>query len=353
MVLAIIVLVRVLTLGTPEATKPDQNVLNGLGYMWNPGNSLGDILRQLKNPQLWLAAAGQIFFSLGVGFGIIITYSSYLRRQDDVVLSCLSASSANEFAEVALGGMITVPAAFVFLGAAGIVGQGTFALGFKVLPLVFSKMPFPAFFGTVWFFLLFLAAITSSLSMLQPGVAFLEEALDLNRKQSISLLGALTALGTLFVVYFSKDMKALDTIDFWVGTFLIFVMATILIIVFGWVLGIEKGWAEAHRGAEIRIPNIFKFIIKYVSPAYLFIIFAFWILFNVFGWDWKTNEFKPTGYVLDLLGSADQPPDPVARWSLLVILAFIGLTFWGVHVGGKKWTQRAVTAPGREQEEPP
>jgi SNF family Na+-dependent transporter len=334
-VLAIIILVRVLTLGTPDAAKPDQTLLKGLGYMWNPG----DIWAQLRKPQLWLAAAGQIFFSLSVGFGVIITYASYLRKKDDVVLSGLSASSANEFCEVALGGMITVPAAFVFLGAAGIVGQGTFGLGFKVLPLVLAKMPWPAFFGTAFFFLLFLAAITSSLSMLQPGIAFLEEALGIGRKQSVALLAVVTGIGCAFVVYFSKDLKALDTLDFWVGTFLLFVMATIILIVFGWVMGIEKGWAEAHQGAEIRIPNIFKFIIKYVSPLYLLIIFVMWVLKDVFGWNPDTGQFKPTGYVLDLIGSSESPPSDVARWSMVLIGVSFALTLYAVSRAAKRWSR--------------
>jgi len=334
-VLAIVILVRVLTLGTPDPAKPDQNIINGLGFMWNPG----EVREQLKNPQLWLAAAGQIFFSLSVGFGVIITYASYLRNKDDVALSALSASSANEFCEVALGGMITVPAAFMFLGAAGVVGQGTFGLGFKVLPLVFSKMPFPGLFGFLFFFLLFLAAITSSLSMLQPGIAYVEEALGIGRKASVTLLGAVTGVGCLFVVYFSKDMKALDTIDFWVGTFCLFVMATILIIIFGWVIGVDKGFAEAHKGAEIRIPGIFKPIIKYISPLYLLGIFVLWVLFNVFGWDPKTGAFKPTDYVLDLIGSPEHPANPVARWSMVLIVAVIALMMWFARIGGKRWAK--------------
>ena len=121
-------LVRVLTLGTPDPNKPEQNLINGLGFMWNPKwEKLGDF-------KTWLAAAGQIFFTLGVGFGIIINYSSYLKRKDDVVLSSLTASAVNEFFEVCLGGMITIPAAFMFLGA-GAGGYGTFDLGFKVLPM--------------------------------------------------------------------------------------------------------------------------------------------------------------------------------------------------------------------------
>ncbi len=331
--LALVILVRVLTLGTPDPTKPDQSLINGLGYMWNPG----DVGTQLRNPQLWLAAAGQIFFSLSVGFGVIVTYASYLREKDDIVLSGLTASSANEFCEVALGGMITVPAAFVFLGAAGVAGQGTFDLGFKVLPLVFSKLPLPWLFGGIFFFLLFLAAVTSSLSMLQPGIAFLEEAMHIGRKQSVAILGLLTALGCLFVVYFSRGLKALDTIDFWVGTFLIYVMATIIIISFGWVLGIRRGWEEAHKGAEMRIPNVFKFIIKYLSPLYLLGIFVCWLLFNVLGWDPQKGGLHPDARVLDLVGA---DPNPVARWSILWVVVVVAFFVLITASAARRWRTR-------------
>src|SRR5690606_27842541 len=124
--LAIFVLLRVLTLGTPDPSAPDQNVLNGLGYMWNPNFSkLGDF-------NTWLAAAGQVFFSLSVGFGIIMNYSSYMKPKDDLALASLTASATNELFEVGFGGMITVPAAFIFLGVSGTaaaVATGTFGLG--------------------------------------------------------------------------------------------------------------------------------------------------------------------------------------------------------------------------------
>ncbi|ATC63201.1 sodium:calcium symporter [Nibricoccus aquaticus] len=332
-VIALIVLARVLTLGTPDPLKPDQNVLTGLGFMWNPG----DISEGLKNPQLWLAAAGQIFFSLSVGFGVIITYSSYLTKKDDVVLSGLTASSANEFCEVGLGGLITVPAAFMFLGAAGIVGQGTFGLGFNVLPEVFARMPAGQVFATIFFILLFLAAVTSSLSMLQPGIAFLEEGLGIKRKASVALLGLVTAIGTGFVWYFSKDLKALDTLDFWVGTLLIFIQATILIIIFGWTVGIEKGWAILHEGSALRAPAFFKPIIKYVTPAFLLTIFVLFILKNVFGWNFSLGDaarFEPTSYVRDLVGPN---PDKVARLSVLFIALMTLFTGILVHLAGKHW----------------
>ena len=194
--LAFIVLIRVLTLGVPDPSKPDQSVLGGLGFMWNPQTE------KLWDPQTWLKASGQIFFSLSVGFGIIINYASYLRRGDDVVLSGLTSSSMNEFFEVCLGGLITLPAAFIFLGTAA--GDfGTFGLGFVALPNVFAMMPAGRLVGFLWFFMLFVAAITSSVSMLQPVIAFFEEGFGLRRHASVTVLGLVTAVGCGFVVYFS------------------------------------------------------------------------------------------------------------------------------------------------------
>ncbi len=359
--LALVILLRVLTLGAPDPSQPSRNVDNGLGFMWNPtkyrietagrgtawtveqevvgqreiaaarARAEADpavrlhkitTLEQLLNPQLWLAAAGQIFFSLSVGFGVIITYSSYLSRKDDVVLSGLAATSANEFCEVALGGLITLPAAVAFLGVAGVAGMGTFGLGFNVLPMVFANMPLGAFFGFLFFFLLFLAAVTSSLSMLQPGIAFLEEALQLNRRQSVAVLGLITALGCGFVVYFSEGVKALDTMDFWVGTFLIFILSTIQIIVFAWVLGIDKGLAMAHEGAAIRIPRFFRAVMKYVTPAFLLLIFALWTAVNVFGLNPRTGEAVFSNYVRDLFIEPDQ-----VAWMTVVLIACVAALF--------------------------
>lgn len=264
---AICVLIRVLTLGTPDPAHPENNLVNGLGSMWNPNPEF------LWKPDTWLAAAGQIFFSISAGFGIIINYASYLKKKDDVALSSLTACSVNEFFEVCLGGLITLPAAFIFLGASATM-MGTFGLGFNALPNVFAVMPGGRFFGFVWFFMLFLAAITSSLSMLQPVIAFFEEGLGLKRHASVTFLGLIAAFGTGFCVYFSKGTVALDTMDFWVGTFLIYVLAMFQTLLYGWGLGIEKGEEEMHHGAHLRVPRLVQFVLKYVSPLFLFVIFG-------------------------------------------------------------------------------
>lgn len=320
---AIVVLVRVLTLGTPDPAFPERNVINGLGFMWNPD------LSKLADFKAWLAAAGQVFFSLSVGFGVIINYASYLRKKDDVVLSGLTATATNELFEVGFGGLITIPAAFVFLGASMSVGS-TFGLGFNTLPVVFEYMGgLGRVIGAIWFFMLFLAAITSSLSMLHPVQAFLAEALDLSRGRAVLLLGVMSFLGSLWVIYFSKDLVALDTMDFWVGTALIFVLATVQIICFGWVFGVDRGLDEAHTGAHLRIPRIFRFIIKYLSPAYLLVVFAGFCFQNLPAY---------------LRGLAE---DEVARWTLFLIGLTLAMLIALTRSGEKRWRAAGLDLDGR------
>jgi hypothetical protein len=146
--------------------------------------------------------------------------------------------------------------------------------------------------------------------------------MGIGRKASVALLGFITAIGCGFVVWFSKDVKALDTLDFWVGTCLIFVLATIQIIMFGWVLGIEKGWKEAHVGAALRIPRIFKPIMKYVSPLFLLTIFIMWFFLNVLGYSFETGRSEVSSYVTDLFGDT---PNKVAWMSVILILLVSGL----------------------------
>ncbi len=265
-------MIRVLTLGAPDAGKPDWNIINGLGFLWNPDFSA------LKSAKVWLSAAGQIFFTLSVGIGVILTYASYLSKGDDVVLSGLTAVSTNEMAEVVLGGSIVIPAAFVFFGPTeigNIARSGMFNLGFVTMPLVLSKLHFANIFGFFWFMLLFLAGITSSVSLAQPAVAFLEDEFDINRKKAVGIFTVVSFILCQVPIFFlSKGV--VDELDFWGGTFFLVVFATVETILFAWVFGMEKAWQEAHQGAAMRVPGIYKFIIKYITPMFLLIILGFW-----------------------------------------------------------------------------
>ncbi len=328
-VFAVLVLVRVLTLGTPDPAQPQANVINALGFMWNPKTEGKTIWQALANPELWLNASSQVFFTLSVGFGIVLNYASYLRKDDDVVLSGLTASSTNEFCEVCLGGLITVPVAFMFIGSENLTKDilgSSFSLGFMALPTVFARMPAGQFFGAIWFLMLFIAAITSSLSMLQPAIAFLEEGFGMGRRFSVTCLGLISAIGSLLVVYFSKNLLALDTMDFWVGGVCIFLLATVEVIMAGWLFGIRHLRDEISRGAAMKIPEFFWPIIKYVSPLYLLGIFGLWCYYNL---PQRIGDIQH-------MNSED-------RGTVLLILSFIilMLIFFGllINLAGKRWRE--------------
>ncbi|MFH1010555.1 MAG: sodium-dependent transporter, partial [bacterium] len=272
LVCGVILTIRVLTLGTPDPANPQWNVASGLGFMWNPNWS--DLLKA----RVWIEAAGQIFFTLSVGMGAILAYASYLRRRDDVVLSSLTANSANEFCEVILGGSVGLVAAAVFYGAAqaqAIAQGGAFNLGFIAMPMIFGHMGGGAVMGFLWFLLLFLAGVTSSVSLIQPAIAFLEDELGLNRQSAVTLLGTVGFCVTLFVVL-TLRFGTLDEMDFWGGTVLPVVSATIEVILFAYFLGIRKGFEEMHRGADMKVPKFYQYIIRYITPAYLIAILAVW-----------------------------------------------------------------------------
>jgi len=268
----LILVFRVFTLGTPDPAYPDQNVWAGFGYIWNPDFSI------LKDSRVWLAATGQIFFTLSVGFGAIQTYASYLGKKDDVVLSGLGTSSTNAFAEVILGGSIAIPVTVAFFGLTRtqeIAQAGAFDLGFFAMPIIFQQLPFGQVLGTLWFFLLFLAGLTSSVAMAQPLMAFLQEEYKIDRKRAAWLIGVLVFFLVQPIIFFLK-FGFLNEMDFWIGTLGLVVFAIIEVILFLWVFGPTNAWKEIMSGADLRVPKFFFFIMKYITPAYLFILLGFW-----------------------------------------------------------------------------
>lgn len=318
LVIALVLLVRVLTLEPVEG----RSVLQGLAAMWEPR----DLGAKLANHRVWLDAAGQIFFTLSVGIGTITTYAAYMKRDDDVALSCLTSASGNEFCEVALGGMIAVPAVYVFLGSAYADYTGSsIAMGFFALPGVFEHMAGGRWFGLLFFLLLFLAAVTSSISMLQPSMAFFEEALGWSRKRAVALLGGIVLCGLGTVVWGSGNTSAIDTLNFWAGTLGIAVVALITTAVFAWVWGAERGVAELRRGAEIALPPGLAWCMRFATPAVLTVIIA-WFIYG------EVQSLRQGGGVLTALakdrGAQLSVAWMVATFVLYLFIARRGMPHW-------------------------
>ena len=265
-VAAILLVLRSLTLGSP--VKPEWSSIKGFEYLWEPRFSEVTFKSAL-------AAAGQIFFTLSLGMGIIQNYASYLGPEDDVALSGLATVSLNEFAEVILGGSIAIPIAFAYLGPEKAIAGGV-GLAYIALPNVFMNMPGGQLFGAIWFLLLWFAGFTSAIAMYNYLTALLEEDLKINRRTGAAIVFLLYLILGLPVVLdptkASLDLYYLTELDNWVGSYLLVVLGLFDIIVAVWLFKPDNFWEELHKGAYIKIPGWIKPIIMYIAPIYTIIL---------------------------------------------------------------------------------
>jgi len=264
----------------------------GLNFLWTPD------FTSLTNPKVWLAAAGQIFFTLSVGMGSIQCYASYLRKNDDIALNAMSAGWMNEFVEIVLGSAVIIPIAIGYLGIDRVVeltGIGGLGLGFRTMPYLFEQWGpiLSAVAGASFFGLLFFAGITSSLAMGTPGMGFMMDEFNWSRKKSSIAFGlVILILGLPTIFFFTEGV--FDEYDYWAGTVSLVVFALLESILFSWVFGMKKGWKEITEGADIQVRLVYRFIIKYITPVALILVFTGallrpvnddWSRINIRGWE--------------------------------------------------------------------
>jgi len=270
LIFGVFLAVKGVTLGTSGASEavPDANAWDGINFLWTPQFS------SLLDLKVWLAAAGQIFFTLSLGMGTIHCYASYLKEKDDVALNSLSAGFTNEFVEIVLGSLIVVPIAAGYLGLDWVINNAGFGMAFQTMPFLFEKWGeiIGTLAGVFWFGLLFFAGITSSLAMGTPWMGFMADEFNWSRKKGAWSFGLITLImGLPTVLFFNQGV--FDQYDYWAGTVSLVVFALAEIILFAWVFGMTKGWNEINSGADISLPKIYKPIIKYVTPSILIIVF--------------------------------------------------------------------------------
>lgn len=287
----------------------------GLDFIYRPDFSM------LGSPTVWLAAAGQIFFTLSLGQGTLQAYASYLSKDDDIALNGLATAATNESAEVVLGGTIAIPAAVTFFGVSGavaIANGGSYDLGFATMPVVFQQLPLGNVLGAMWFSLLFFAGLTTSVALITPAVAFFREEFGLSREKVVLGVGGFCfVLGLMHVAWLGHGF--LDEWDYWAGTFGLVVSAIIEVVIFMWVFGARRAWHEIHLGADIRIPRGFKFIMTWVMPLYLAVILVWW----------GKDDALPIILNLKSAGSSNPvvPADAPYIWGARALLVAIALAF--------------------------
>ena len=227
----------------------------------------------------FLEALGQAFFSLSVGSGSIMTYASYVKKRESIVgLSAQTAITDTVFAIIA--GLAIMPAVFAF----GISpGQGP-GLVFVTLPYIFAQLPLGSILAIMFFFMLFIAALTSSISMLEVVVAYLSEEFKLGRTLSIVIsTTAVTALGTLcalsqgvladFKIFGNNIFDCFDKLS---ANILLPLGGLIVVIFVGWKMSKKDVLHELTSGGTHKYPaalqNIIYLSMKYLAPIVVAVI---------------------------------------------------------------------------------
>lgn len=263
-VLIIVVCIRSLTL--PDAGK-------GLTFLFKPDFSK-------ITWSVILDALGQAAFSLSIGMGTLITYGSYIKKSENLPVTALQVSAADTLIAI-LAGVMIFPAVFAF----DIDPAEGFGLVFIVLPNIFAQMVGGQIFGIIFFLLLAIAALTSTVSVLEVVVAYFAEELKMTRKKA-TIIGsiAISVIGVFATLSFGplKETTILGRTLF--GLFnelsanILLPLGAILIVIFvGWHLG-KKVVADeiSNEGTlKVRFLKLFMIIVKFIAPIAITLVFLY------------------------------------------------------------------------------
>ena len=264
-----LLLVILIVLGIRSVTLPGAK--EGLSFLFRPDFSKidGNVL---------ISALGQGFFSLSLGMGALITYGSYIKKKDNLTSTAFSVVLADTLIAL-LAGLVIFPAAFSF-GIRPTAGMG---LVFNTIPMIFNQMTGGYIFCIIFFVLLAIAALTSTISLLEVVVAYLSEELHINRKWSTVWASA----ATLFIGSFASlslmentpfaigGRTVFDLMDF-VSSNILLPLGGVLIVIFvGWRLGKAKFFEEVTNEGTIKasLKKVIFFIIRYLAPIAITIVF--------------------------------------------------------------------------------
>mgnify|MGYP001105369014 CR=1 FL=1 len=225
-----------------------------------------------------LEALGQAFFSLSIGMGTLITYGSYIQKKDNLGSTAFSVAFADTFIAI-MAGLAIFPAVFAF----NINPNEGAGLVYITLPNIFQQMPGGYFFSLMFFILLGVAALTSTISVLEVIVAFFVEELKLKRKyatwlatSSVSVLGIMCVLSSSSMA----DVKifgltVFDLLDFTSANILLPLGGLFIVLFVAWYLGKKEAKRELSNDGTLRAGYVplYMFIIKFIAPLAIAFIF--------------------------------------------------------------------------------
>ncbi|MGA7687631.1 MAG: sodium-dependent transporter [Jiangellales bacterium] len=232
----------------------------------------------LGDTTVWAAAFGQIFFSLSVGFGIMITYASYVGRRTDMTGSGLVVGLSNSGFELLAG--IGVFAALGFMAQASGVAVDEVAteglgLAFVAFPAIISEAPAGAFIGVLFFGCLVLAGLTSLVSIMEVVISAVRDKLDLSRIAATLLVCVPAAMVSVALFATTTGVPVLDTLDYFINRFGILLVAVVSMVAVTWGFrDLPRLRAHMNDTGSVRLGRWWLVLVGVVTPAVLTFVLA-------------------------------------------------------------------------------
>lgn len=227
-----------------------------------------------------LAATGQMFYSLSLASGIMVTFGAYLRKSESIE-SSVKQIELFDFGVAFLSGLIVMSAVFAVSGGESSAVTAGPGLIFETLPEVFAALPFGDVIGAVFFILVFFAALSSAISMMEVNVANLIQCFGFRRRNAVLtmaavlfLLGLPSALGySLWRSFRPLGMAILDFMDYMGNSIITPLVALISCIFIGWIVSPRVLSEEIEQSGKFKRRRSFEFIVKWIAPVFITAVF--------------------------------------------------------------------------------
>ena len=238
-----------------------------------------------------VTAMGQMFYSLSIAMGILVTFGSYMKKDTSIEESAEQVEIFDTAIAI-MAGLMIIPAVFAFSGGDAEALQAGPALMFITIPKVFASMGLGTVTGCMFFLLVLFAALTSSIALTESAVSTFEDEFKWSRRKATTVIGVITiALGSLSALGYGPladvtviGMQFLDFFDFLTNTVMMPIAAIATCLLISKVVGVQRIEEEVmQNGGKFRRKKIFCFMIRYLCPVFAGIILLSSIA-NAFGW---------------------------------------------------------------------
>jgi NSS family neurotransmitter:Na+ symporter len=251
--------------------------IEGLSYYLTPNFS------QLFNSKVWLAAYAQVFFSLGLAQGIMITYASFLKRKSDItnnaIITSLADAGTSFFAGFTVFSIVGYLAASQGVGIENLGIAGPYLI-FITYPTAISLLPLASLFGVVFYIALLTFGIDSAFSMIEPISTGIHSKWKITKEKATAIICILGFFSSLIFTT-GSGLYWLELIDHFITNFGLVTIGLIECIIFGWIFDIFKLREHANKTSEIIIGKWWDFLIKFVIPSILIILLIASIFDNI------------------------------------------------------------------------